>query len=481
MIESESLRITCLRILDRMGIIRIVEWDEYDRSHSIFVKHMDIVLDPKWLTKLLASVVTFRHGFVKSGVLEKKDLIALWRREVSEDEDLQQIMLQYLTNLDVIQPLDADRLLVPCTLPDTGPEIFSVVNKRTIRRCFLLGERVLPVEVMGRILCVAMKIGTCTSASLGACCVVTPKGIRLSIRKEEITQVKGERVEKSDAVVLLVDSDSRHGDVLLRKLVGCISDVLKNFYHLSYRLVIPVDDSCSDWWEMTEVFASLHDKNAILRSVRRGVGKNLLHLCPDLNEKRGGVKTIEYNDLKLLDKVSDETGKAVHAIWFDGKGKVNLVIRNWWLQTLPMESIFDSIREAALVHGMSHPNIVPLRGICVTSSAFWIIYSQGGYSLFSQLMDPIGLNSQMEQFQRKFGQNYVKHKEKEMSQVLKEEIALLRELGQKLSQMGFDPLRKMMLSYLEASEQHWKERTRDSHRVADLRLMEVGEIFFFFL
>lgn len=38
-----------------------------------------VILDPQWLTNLMSSIITFKHRFVKDGMLNMGDLIHIWK------------------------------------------------------------------------------------------------------------------------------------------------------------------------------------------------------------------------------------------------------------------------------------------------------------------------------------------------------------------------------------------------------------------
>ena len=38
-----------------------------------------VILDPQWLTNLMSSIITFKHRFVKDGILNVSDLVHIWR------------------------------------------------------------------------------------------------------------------------------------------------------------------------------------------------------------------------------------------------------------------------------------------------------------------------------------------------------------------------------------------------------------------
>jgi C-terminal of Roc, COR, domain len=123
-------------MLDSVGAIKYLSWGEYGHNEEkgdVVVggtgagagggkegQQLVVVLDPKWLTVLLTTIITFRHGFVRSGVISKSNLFSLWQNHF--DESLFGDLARLLEHLDVLLALNKEEFLVPCLLPDCCPE-----------------------------------------------------------------------------------------------------------------------------------------------------------------------------------------------------------------------------------------------------------------------------------------------------------------------------------------------------------------------
>jgi C-terminal of Roc, COR, domain len=131
--EDTALLDFCGRMLDSVGAINYLSWSEHDDQPRNKAdadqskrpgkqKQLLVVLDPKWLTVLLTSIVTSRHNLASSGILSKKRLYALWKNEVHFEESLFPGFVRLLEKLDVLLDLNDKEFLVPCLLPDREAE-----------------------------------------------------------------------------------------------------------------------------------------------------------------------------------------------------------------------------------------------------------------------------------------------------------------------------------------------------------------------
>lgn len=81
--------------------------------------HDIVILDPQWITDLLASIITTKQNFVRDGMLKHSDLPFIWRFDAA----LHAKLLRLLERFEVsFQMPEEDRTLIPCLLPDARPE-----------------------------------------------------------------------------------------------------------------------------------------------------------------------------------------------------------------------------------------------------------------------------------------------------------------------------------------------------------------------
>ena len=81
--------------------------------------HDVVILEPQWITDLLASIITTKQNFVRDGFLKHSDLSFIWRFDAA----LHAKLLRLLERFEVsFQMPNEDRTLIPCMLPDARPE-----------------------------------------------------------------------------------------------------------------------------------------------------------------------------------------------------------------------------------------------------------------------------------------------------------------------------------------------------------------------
>jgi hypothetical protein len=82
-----------------------------------------LVLHPKFLAEVFATVITFRQRFSKDGVLKKISLYQhIWS---GYSESIKDLLLEVLQDFELILPLrnDQDTLLIPSFLPPDMPSL----------------------------------------------------------------------------------------------------------------------------------------------------------------------------------------------------------------------------------------------------------------------------------------------------------------------------------------------------------------------
>ena len=131
-------------------------------------EHLDafIILDPQWITKVFASILTTKHNFAKDGLLSQNDVVThLWGSKSADfPPHSHPIMLDLLEHFQCVFKMpdfaSSGNLLVPQYLPDKKPDIrldwptyISGVTQYT--RLYDLGYT--PVGLIGRILITLMQ------------------------------------------------------------------------------------------------------------------------------------------------------------------------------------------------------------------------------------------------------------------------------------------------------------------------------------
>lgn len=138
-------------------------------------EHLDafIILDPQWITKVFASVLTTKHNFAKEGLLSYNDVVThLWGMKSGDfPPHLHPIMLDLLEHFQCIFKMPdyaiSNQLLVPQFLPDKRPDMRldwpskCIAGVSQYTRLYDLGYT--PVGLVGRILVTLMQEATVQS------------------------------------------------------------------------------------------------------------------------------------------------------------------------------------------------------------------------------------------------------------------------------------------------------------------------------
>lgn len=278
-VSNDEMRRSCLQVLHNIGHLCLLEWYDSTMMNLEYQKNTYVVLEPKWVARVLASVVTFRHGLAKNGVMRVSDLHGLWRDEFPVE--LTQFMMEFLKQLDVIMPLDSDRIIIPCMLPDKMPDLVCDQDPGGLRRSYLIfPNKCLPVGLMGRLLCVLLKIGRCKSAWQGGCVVELERSSVTSMRKATV-EIPDKPIQ--DVVHLYVNgSKKKEAMRVFRRLDHFVRALLNDFYNVEYDPIVPANWICDDWFLFREVLASLQNHEPFVTSVQSNDIQRIDTLCPDL-------------------------------------------------------------------------------------------------------------------------------------------------------------------------------------------------------
>lgn len=131
-------------------------------------EHLDafIILDPQWITKIFASILTTKHNFAKDGLLSQNDVVThLWGTKSSDfPPHLHAIMLDLLEHFQCIFKMPdyatSNNFLVPQYLPEKRPDMrldwpSYIPGVTQYTRLYDLGYT--PVGLIGRILITLMQ------------------------------------------------------------------------------------------------------------------------------------------------------------------------------------------------------------------------------------------------------------------------------------------------------------------------------------
>ncbi|EGC33244.1 hypothetical protein DICPUDRAFT_49056 [Dictyostelium purpureum] len=88
-----------------------------------------VVLDPQWLADVMSSLITFSHNWIKKGILNHSELVAVWGGKY--DQSLWPLLLKLLEKFEVSYELpNVQKSLIPSLLPEEPEgEVLSIKDK----------------------------------------------------------------------------------------------------------------------------------------------------------------------------------------------------------------------------------------------------------------------------------------------------------------------------------------------------------------
>ncbi|KAL6061380.1 Pleckstrin y domain [Balamuthia mandrillaris] len=78
-----------------------------------------VILDPQYLARVMSSIISLKHNFVRHGILKHRDLQLLWK--APEFRSCKSLLLSLLQHFDIIFTINPEKSLVPTLLPSERP------------------------------------------------------------------------------------------------------------------------------------------------------------------------------------------------------------------------------------------------------------------------------------------------------------------------------------------------------------------------
>ena len=349
----------CLRVMNHVGGIVLVDRDSYEgnkRFRSTFV-----IVRPSWLVDMFKTVVTMRHNYVKDGVISIESLWECWEKEY--DLSMHDLLLEALEKFDVVCRLSGrggdNKVIVPCLLADCAPDDFfgwtqngesvlccggliigkeEIGDSSTFRRSFLLKcqkrekreKSLLPVGVMGKVLCSMFQWGKVHYAWKTGCVVVCGDnhtkivgmmwegdcggraGVHFLFCEHHTSPFSLCSSSSSSSSACLLSSPLNKSCTSVRGLLQQASQLMKNlfedFYKVDYEAVVPcsVDEQGVPvtWVNVDDIVVAIYQSNPEVSVVTRegnvvekvAVGG----LAPDLTfDEEDGVRFFDEDEVVL--------------------------------------------------------------------------------------------------------------------------------------------------------------------------------------
>lgn len=356
------------------------------------------VISPKWLTEFLAYTLEYSSRYVKTGQLEHKDLSALYRGSSFQGfARLFHKLLLILENFELVFPLEpfggspetkfTGKSLIPFLLPPKKPDNFNKLfpdNLRSEQR--QVGRRYefehIPYGFFGKL----------TIAVLHYCQLRSIWGGGLILLRE-IDDHNEEILITVEGNVLTLTFRSTNRIPTVRHVIECVDTILREYkLEDNYRIFIPCShckeenaepylftlDECESMAISGKLYINCQRDNSLTP-----VG--LDQLVPDLTMKDVEESKINFSELLQLQLIGSGGAATVYKAQWEGQDVAMKVIRVGEGETptdferQQFSKVFNEFRrEAAVMSGLEHPNLVSLKGVCLEPLCILTEYLENG-------------------------------------------------------------------------------------------------------
>lgn len=343
-----------------------------------------VVLDPQWLTRVMAEIITTKKGFVVNGILDHKNIGFMWKAPEYPDA-LHAPLLHLLQSFDILFRMDGSsdphvgRSLVPFMLPArvTSEEMlkWARINEYAVTLGRIFEFEFLPPGFFGRL--IVRLLHMAKMEEVWADLVVLSIG-------ESIARVSWE-----ESTVRLTVQGAGYDESLLQLLkiaVQSLESLAEEWFQIRAVTRVPCvhclqqpassrqNPNLFDLRECEQAASSGH----AYVDCRGNFPVSLAALCPDV---------IVSTELPVFQWASMDNcvqvGEGTFAVVFRASLEGRLVA----VKRLVDEADYRELRrESASLMSLRHPNIVELLGICYKPAALVTEYMAKG-SLFDYLQD----------------------------------------------------------------------------------------------
>lgn len=336
-----------------------------------------VVLDPKWLTEVMATILTTRHNFAKNGILKHSNLFQIWR-EPKYPQKLYSVLLSILERFEITYPLSPltekfDGVnLIPSLLPVEKPkeieDIWSpfpnIEQTQTGRKyCF----EFIPFGLFGRIIIRLLNfnksalywrngilLGTTSSPQM-ILVELDPNSNSIHINCRSIEGSPTIPNYIIESIETLIRSWYKINMSIFIPCVHCVEERVPDPFYFTY-------ENCESHAVQGKQFINCEWHDCVI-PVR------LDKLAPDLTMVAFDGCKILYDELQIEEKIGEGGGATVY------KGKwMNEIVAVKMLRVNPAnfinnEDSFTRIfnefrREIQIMSSLEHPCLVTLKGLC---------------------------------------------------------------------------------------------------------------------
>eukprot|EP00007_Cunea_sp_BSH-02190019_P005553 CAMPEP_0174232408 /NCGR_PEP_ID=MMETSP0417-20130205/2700_1 /TAXON_ID=242541 /ORGANISM="Mayorella sp, Strain BSH-02190019" /LENGTH=2427 /DNA_ID=CAMNT_0015310457 /DNA_START=88 /DNA_END=7371 /DNA_ORIENTATION=+ len=338
-----------------------------------------IILDPQWLSDMMSTIITTKHSFVSDGILNHTALRQIWRPPKFPRE-LHRTLLKLLQKFQIIyvlpgvvedpedDPWVTGSSFVPCLLPPGRPHqrVQAEFPQEAPNGETTLGRNYVfdfvPTGLFSRLLVKLLHVAPRPA-------VLWRNGIIFRRGSEQIF------IELQDArKTILIRLRGNETDNL-RIVVETLESLTQDFFQIEPEIYVPCVHCMED--NPLEPFmfplsvcenAAISGKPFVLCNGQRPIRVDTL--VPDIAMSEVASALLDFGELRRDRRI----GKGGYSVVYQGRYRDEVVaIKRIKLppgqaetEDTRREAFRQFRREVWLMSGLDHPNIVSLKGFCIT-------------------------------------------------------------------------------------------------------------------
>eukprot|EP01102_Stenamoeba_stenopodia_P017855 TRINITY_DN6460_c0_g2_i1.p1 TRINITY_DN6460_c0_g2~~TRINITY_DN6460_c0_g2_i1.p1 ORF type:complete len:885 (+),score=141.31 TRINITY_DN6460_c0_g2_i1:70-2655(+) len=332
------------------------------------LKHNIVIIDPQWLTKMFATVVTMKQNFIKDGVLTQAGLTQIWK-DPAYPTSLHTFMIEMLEQFEIVYRLPSEgelKLFVPCLLRNARTtdeskktknwEPLSQTNYQQLGRLYRFGF--IPNGFFPKLIVRFLHHLTWKPVEYWK------NGIILAYERDTVFM---EVVEDDFDLCIYVRGPNRERTMAV--LANNVDTLIFDWMQANVEVYVPCTHCLAENQTKPFLFpVSLCEEHA--KENRPIVYCNsvtpipLKELVPDLLIGEMISCKIPYSDLKIMEQIgSGGFAKVYKAQWKNEVVAVK-VINTDTTEGLDMTSnLAEFRREATLMSALKHPNLVEMKAV----------------------------------------------------------------------------------------------------------------------
>eukprot|EP01130_Rhizamoeba_saxonica_P017637 TRINITY_DN8592_c0_g1_i1.p1 TRINITY_DN8592_c0_g1~~TRINITY_DN8592_c0_g1_i1.p1 ORF type:complete len:655 (-),score=102.90 TRINITY_DN8592_c0_g1_i1:1655-3619(-) len=361
-----------INFMNDIGVI--IHFEFGDNSHDDL-----IILNSLFLVDLMSSIITLKHNYARSGILNKVCLPQIWQMY---PEDQWPYLLKLLDNFEISYNLPSEQtIIIPSLLPlevDQN-EINEHWEKRPYSQCYsrIYSFKFLPLGFFGRLIVRIFHMADIISL------YYWKNGIIL----EDNTTREWAYIQYYELdyqlQIFIRREYVNNSCSLLRKIIGNVENLI-SWYNGKSPIVSMLCTHClneehisneeSTMFSIEECLIALTGRKKLhckykgknKRVAAPEVSLEVQEIAPDIALSDMSGHLIQFTDLSLVTKVTEGSFGELYKGVFNGEEVAVKILLNQNMQQIDLftEAFKELTHEAFVMCSLSHNNIVNLLGLC---------------------------------------------------------------------------------------------------------------------